>query len=320
MTSKRIFVTGASGCIGHYLVETLIQETTHDLFLLVRDPNKLKVDCNVRPGVTVLQGDMRDIEQFSDLLKTMNCAILAATSWGGPQEVFDINVVKTIRLMNLLDPDLCEHVIYFSTASILDRTNQPLKEAGEIGTDYIRSKYLCYKQLDKLAITPKITTLFPTLLLGGDDRKPLSHISSGIAQVMQGIGLLRFFQVDGSFHFIHAKDVAQIVRHLVDHPPALGESRDLVLGNAAMTVNQAVEEACAYFGKRIYFRIPLTLKLANFLIALLRIKVADWERFAMRYRHFVHTNPVTPASFGEPVYCATFTDILKLSGIRRRKR
>ncbi|MCY7393159.1 MAG: NAD(P)-dependent oxidoreductase, partial [Leptolyngbyaceae cyanobacterium CAN_BIN12] len=137
MTSKRIFVTGASGCIGHYIVETLIQETNHDLFLLVRNPDKLKIDYTVRPGITVLQGNMREIEQFSDLLKTIDCAILIATAWGGPEEVYDINVVKTIRLLNLLDPEICQLVFYFSTASILDRNNQPLKEAGEVGTDYI---------------------------------------------------------------------------------------------------------------------------------------------------------------------------------------
>ncbi|NJK53172.1 MAG: NAD(P)-dependent oxidoreductase, partial [Leptolyngbyaceae cyanobacterium SU_3_3] len=51
MTSKRIFVTGASGCIGHYIAETLIQETEHELFLMVRNPDKLKFDVHARPGV-----------------------------------------------------------------------------------------------------------------------------------------------------------------------------------------------------------------------------------------------------------------------------
>lgn len=320
MTSKRIFVTGASGCVGHYLVEALIQETNHDLFLLVRNPNKLKVDCNARPGVTVLQGDMRDIEQFGDLLKTMDCAILTATAWGGPQEVFDINVVKTVRLLNLLDPVLCQQVIYFSTASILDRNNQPLREAGEIGTDYVRSKYLCHRQIGKLAIAPSVTTLFPTLLLGGDSQKPWSHISSGISKEYKWINFLRFFSIDGTFHYIHSKDVAQVVRHLVDHPPAKDEPRELVLGNSPITADQAIEDACAYLHKRIYFRIPLTQKLLDFIFGLLRIKIEAWDRFAMKYRHFVHKNPVTPGTYGLPTYCSSFADVLKLSGVPPRRR
>jgi len=175
MTKKRIFVTGASGCIGHYISETLIQETDYELYLLVRNPSKLQVDTQVRPGVTVLQGDMQNISQFADLLSTIDIAILTATAWGGEQ-TFDINVSKTIELLNLLDPDRCQQVIYFSTASVLDSQNQPLKEAGEIGTDYIRSKYECLHKISELGIASKITTVFPTLVLGGDSKKPYSHI------------------------------------------------------------------------------------------------------------------------------------------------
>ncbi|PLZ48294.1 NAD(P)H-binding protein, partial [Fischerella thermalis] len=82
MTKKRIFVTGASGCIGHYLSEALIKETDHELYLLVRNPEKLKIDTQVRPDVTVLQGDMQRIQHFADLLKTIDVAVLTATAWG----------------------------------------------------------------------------------------------------------------------------------------------------------------------------------------------------------------------------------------------
>lgn len=315
MTSKRIFVTGASGCIGHYVAEALIQETNHELFLLVRDPAKLKVDCTVRPGVTVLKGDLRQIEQFEELLKTINCAILIATAWGGAQEVYDINVVKTLKLLNLLDPEVCEQAIYFSTASILDRSNQPLKEAGEIGTDYIRSKYVCHQELAKLPLTPRITTLYPTLLLGGGTDKPYSHISSGISQLPRWMNLARFLRTDGSFHFIHGKDIAQIVRHLIEHPPLVGEPHEFVLGNDRVIINRAIEEICDYLNRRIYFRIPLTYGLADLIIKLFRIQMAEWDRFSMRYRHFTHQSIYNPASFGLPTYCATMIDVLKLSGI-----
>lgn len=280
---KRIFLTGASGCIGHYISEALIQETDHELFLLVRNPDKLGFDVQARPGITVLQSDLRNIEQFGALLKTMDVAILAATAWGGTREAFDVNVVKTIRLMNLLDPEVCEQVIYFSTASILDRDNQLLKEAGQLGTEYIRSKYDCLTRLGKLAIAPKITTVFPTLVIGGETNKPYSHLSSGLRGVVKYVDLIRWFKGDGSFHFIHARDIATVIRYLVEHPPtpevrleSESEFSDrLILGNQRLTVNEAVEEVCAYLNKKIYFRIPLSLWLANFFIVLFRIQMAS---------------------------------------------
>ncbi|YAF95056.1 MAG: NAD-dependent epimerase/dehydratase family protein [Nodularia sp. CChRGM 3473] len=315
MSQKRILVTGASGCIGHYISEALIKNTNHELFLLVRNPSKLQVDTTVRPGINVLQGDMQKINLLADLLPTIDIAVLTATAWGG-DETFDINVVKTLELMQLLDPQRCEQVIYFSTASVLDRQNQPLKEAGEIGTDYIRSKYDCLQKTSKLEIAPKITKVFPTLVLGGDENKPYSHLTSGITEVVKYINLIRWLQVDGSFHFIHGRDIATTVQHLIEHPPQANEPRQLVLGQAALTANQAVEEVCNYLGKKIYYRIPLSLALANLIIAVFRIQMAAWDRFCMNYRHFSYESVINPASLGLPNYCATMSDVLKISGVK----
>lgn len=318
MTIKRILVTGASGCIGHYIAEALIQETEHELFLLVRNPDKLKLNVHARPGVTVICADMRDIGQHSSLLKTINCAVLTVAAWGG-DDVYNINVAKTLELMSLLDPDVCDRVIYFCTASVLGRDNQPLKEAGEIGSDYIRSKYICYSRLSELAIAPKITTVFPTLVLGGGDGYPLSHISSGIGDVVKWIKLIRFLDAEGSFHFVHGRDIAQVVRHLVEHSAGESEPRDLVLGNEKITVNQTIEETCDYLNQKIYFRIPLSLWLADLFIFLFRIQMGDWDRFSLHYLHFTYQNAVSPATFGLPTYCATLYDVLKISGIPRRQ-
>ncbi|MEH2121498.1 NAD-dependent epimerase/dehydratase family protein [Nostoc sp.] len=318
MSQKRILVTGASGCIGHYLTEALIKETDHELYLLVRNPSKLQVDTKARSGINVLQGDMQNIRQFADLLSTIDTAVLTATAWGGDQ-TFDINVVKTIELLELLDPERCQQVIYFSTASVLDRYNQPLKEAGEIGTDYIRSKYDCLHKISKLAIAPKITTVFPTLVLGGDPNKPYSHLTSGIPEVTKYINLIRFLEADGSFHFIHGRDIATVVRYLIDHPVENDQPRLLVLGQAQLTATQAVEEVCAYLGKKIYFRIPVSLALANLIIVLFRIQMAAWDRFCMNYRHFTYEKAINPHSFGLPNYCATMSDVLKISGVEAAK-
>ncbi|MBW4594025.1 MAG: NAD(P)-dependent oxidoreductase [Brasilonema angustatum HA4187-MV1] len=315
MTQKRILVTGASGCIGHYISEALIQETEHELYLLVRNPKKLQVDTQARPGVTVLQGDMQEISKFAELLKTIDIAVLTATAWGGEQ-TFDINVHKTHELLNLLDPDKCEQVIYFSTASVLDRNNQPLKEAGELGTDYIRSKYDCLHKISQLAIAPKVTSVFPTLVLGGDRNKPYSHITSGIPEVTKYINLIRYLKADGSFHFIHGRDIATVIRHLIENPPKKEETRSIVLGQEKLTVNQAIEEVCAYLGKKIYFRIPLSISLANLIIVLFRIQMAAWDRFSMNYRHFTYQNVVNPASLDLPNYCATMSHVLKISGVK----
>ncbi|MBD1844388.1 NAD(P)-dependent oxidoreductase [Cyanobacteria bacterium FACHB-63] len=312
--TKRIFVTGASGCIGHYLVEALIQNTRHELFLLVRDASKIKIDLTARSGITVIESDLREIEQHRELLKTIDCAILAATAWGG-EGIQEVNVQSNLQLLSMLDPERIEQVIYFSTASILDRDNQLLPEAFTIGNDYLKSKYVCCEKLAGLAIAPKITKLFPTLVIGGGERYPYSAVTTGIPEVAKWAKLIRFFRADGSFHFIHAHDIAQVVRHFVDHPP---KERSFVVGNEKITVNQAFEELCFYFGLKPMLGFPLIL-LADLVIFLFRIQMGEWDRFALRYRHFTHQNPISPATFGMENYCSTMEDVLRLSGVRRKR-
>ncbi len=309
----RILITGGSGCIGHYIAEQLITQTEHELFFLVRNPDNIQFDYNARSGIHVVQGDLENITQFQELLKTIDVAILAATIWGGRETTFRINVDQTLQLLDLLDINTCQQVIYFSTASIIDYHHHPLPEAGKFGTEYIQSKYECYFKLKEHPLASKLTIVFPTLVFGGDDNKPFSFISAGLGEVKQWINLLRWFKADGSFHFIHAKDIATTIHYLINHPPQ--QTRELVLGNSKITINQLIETLAQYFGKRIYFRIPLSLPLANFLIFLFRIEMADWDRFCLKYRHFSHANPTNPATFGLTTYCPTITDILKEQNI-----
>lgn len=318
---KRIFITGASGCIGHYMTEALIENTDCELYLLVRNPDKLQFDYRSRRGIHILVGDLSRIDEYADLLQDINVAILAATAWGGKNETYDINVVKTLALIDLLDPKVCQRIIYFSTASILDRNNQLLLPASQFGHDYIQTKYECFSRLDELAIADKIVAVFPTLVFGGEENKPYSHLSAGITDVTKWIGLIRWFSLEGSFHFIHAEDIARVINYLVENPdysPTEDSSPGLnclVLGNPAISVDRAIAEITSYFNKKIYLRIPLYIWLTNIFIELFRIQMDSWSRFSLDYRHFTYKNPVTPASFGLQNHCSTVEELMRASGV-----
>lgn len=317
---RRILITGASGCIGHYVTEALAADPTAELYLFVRDPNKVRLDPRWRSGVTVVPGDLREIARFADLLKTINVAILAATGWGTP-ETYDINIVRTLELLHLLDPRACEQVFYFSTASVLNRENQPLPEAAQFGTHYIRSKYEALRRLPEVPVADKITVLAPTLVFGGDTEKPHSFLTIDLPAFMKYATIARFLSIDGSFHFIHARDVAQVVRHLVDHPELGGNLRTLVLGQEALTFDQAVEQICEALGIRIYFRIrvpaSLLIRVAPLFQRHLPAEEAAWGAFCLRYLHFTHRDPANPATFGLPSYYPTLVGAQQVTGFLR---
>lgn len=306
--TKKAFITGASGCVGHYLVESLIQKTDYELYLLVRDRQKLKVDINSRADINVIEGTMQDLAQYQELLGTMNYVVSTAAAWGGTEVTFDTNLHKTIDLFAALNPTVCERAIYFSTASILDQHNQLLPEAGKIGTDYIRSKYECLEKLENSSISDRLITVFPTLVFGGDGNKPYSHLSGGLKEVAGYINLMRWVKGEGSLHFIHGSDIAQIITKLITTEDSiLSWDLDnfdfparLVLGEPKLSVDQAIAEACEFFGNPIRKWSPqlnLSPWLIDILIKVFKIQVADWDRFCIQQRHFTY-NVVNPESFG----------------------
>jgi nucleoside-diphosphate-sugar epimerase len=311
LVRRRILITGASGCIGHYLCETFIQHTDDELFLVVRDPNKLKVPIDSRPGINIVQADLRNLERLSELLSTIHCAVLVATGWGDPE----LDITKTLELIQALNPQVCQQVVYFSTASILGRDEQVLPEAKSLGTEYVKAKALCYEKLMAMALAFPVFTVFPTLVVGGESsapgvrHKPYSHLSSGLPEVLKWTKLLRFLKLEGSFHFIHAQDIATVVRHIVQHP-ASAPSHKLVLGNAAMTANEAIATLCTFTQKRIYFQLDLKPWLLNILIRLFNIQMGTWDYFCLRYRHFRYPNPVSPTTLNLEGYCPTLKDVL----------
>jgi nucleoside-diphosphate-sugar epimerase len=302
---RRILLTGASGCIGHYLSEALIQQTDDELFLIIRDPEKFRVSIDSRANVHIVQTDLRDVDGLRDLLSTIHCAVLVATGWGD----VELDVIKTLELLQALDPQVCQQVIYFSTASLLGRDETVLPEAISLGTNYIRAKAQCYEKLMAMDLGFPVLTVFPTLVVGGDCNKPYSHLSSGLPDVLKWTGLLRFLKLEGSCHFIHAQDIAAVVLQLIRHPES-APSRKLVLGNAAITANEAIAALCKAANQRIYFQLDLTPRLADWIIRLFNIQMGDWDYFCLNYRHFQYANPISPRTFGLTGAYPSLKDIL----------
>jgi len=310
----RVFITGASGCIGHYIADLLITNSDYELFFLVRNPQKIKFNYNYREGIHIIQGDLTQILDYQELLKTMDIAILAATCWGGEEESYQINVQANLNLINSLNVDRCQQIIYFSTASILNHNNELLPQAGEIGTDYIKTKYQCYNQLSNLPLHEKIITVYPTLVFGGDDNKPYSHLSAGLKDLPKLMNLIRWFKADGSFHFIHGKDIATVIHYLIENRNNLDSqyNKKFVLANTSLSVNQALEEISNYFSKKIYFQIPLSITLANFFIKVFNIQMAEWDYFCLNYRHFTYKKFVNPSTFNLESFAPNLTTLLKI--------
>ena len=327
-TPARILITGASGCVGQYTTSWLLENSNAELLLWLRDPSKLTAVSADHPRVQLLVGDLRDTDRFAAELASVNRVIHTATAWGDPERAQQVNVVAVKRMLSLLNPSLIEQITYFSTASILDRNLQPLKEALAYGTEYIQTKAQCLKDLEEHPLAEKIVAVFPTLVFGGrvdgNSPFPTSYLTEGLAEASRWLWLARFLRADASFHFIHAADIAAICGHLATTPhqrnPESGQGpvRRIVMGQPAISVNDTVASLCRWRGLRRTPGVPLWPWLIETLIRVLPIEVNAWDRFSIRQRHFIHQPVTQPERFGDRSHASNLEAVLQDSGLPRR--
>lgn len=282
-TKQNVFITGISGSVGHYLFDLLAGHENYQLYLLLRKPEKLKRDLSKFNNITVIQEDLHNIHQKKDILKQMDYLILIATTWGGYRRPWNVNVKATFRILRAIDRQRIKKILYFSTASILNREHQPVEEIRTIGTNYIRSKFLAHKMIQKHPLKDKIITLFPTWVFGGDETHPYSHAATGVKGLEKSIRFLKYFSVDFTFHFIHCRDIALLTVYLLENDSPKNE---YVLGNEPLQIGNLLKETAAYFGQKTPFQIKVSMGL---ILALSKLKKTHpWDNYCMQYRHFIY--------------------------------
>lgn len=314
----RILITGATGCVGTYLLRGLLQKTGHEVVALIRHPSRLAKDLQGHPRLHILQADLRDIDRIGPSLAGIDAAFLVATSWGG-RDSMAVICGANLAMTDLLAKAGCQRVFYFATASVLDRAEALLDVARDQGTDYIRAKYTLVKGMEARASSLHVTGLFPTLVLGGDpagQTAPLSHLGRLLPQILRWIGLVRFVDAEARFHLIHAADITTVCLHLLDHPDktASGAER-IVLGNPATTPDVLVHQACQHLGRKRRRIVTLGPRWAAAVIWAFRIQLSPWDAYCMNHPDQSYDQAINPANLGLPVAMPDLAAGLKLIGI-----
>ena len=303
---QSIFVTGASGCVGHYLLKQLLLLADVKLYLLVRGSSKFLLDLSGYQQVTIIHGNLATIEKHRELIGQMDYIIHLATSWAPSSGARQYNVEGTMKLFGCCDLERCKRIIYFSTASILNSTHQPIDLSHTEGSWYIRTKREAYDQIQTLPIYPKIVTMFPTMVIGGNDETPYSHILDGIRLYSGWLSWLRFFSLPGSFHFLHAADIATVVCHLLFKDTV---KPTYVLGGRVFQFSEAIRDLCTCFSYSFKGWIKISTGFLKGVARLLPKRVGPWERYCLDHLDMVY-DTVEPRTFGLVTKYPTFPSFL----------
>ena len=325
MKNEIILITGASGCVGQYISSWLIENSHSELFLWVRDPKKITSINTKNPRIKVLVGDLRQPNKFKEELSKVNRVIHTATAWGDPNRAKEVNIMAVKDLLNLLNPSNIKQIIYFSTASVLDKNLNLLPEAFSYGTEYIQTKAQCLLELESHSLSTKIIAVFPTLVFGGrldgKSKFPKSYLTEGLRDAFKWIWLARWIKIFSRFHFIHAADIAFICGHLATSDFDLGEKiskskiKKLVLGQPHISFDNAIQTILKWKGIRRTPQIPIWSWLIELFIKLLPIKITKWDRFSLQQKHFIYEPATSPETLGGTSYAKTLDQVLHNSGL-----
>ena len=284
---KKLFATGMGGCVGHYLFDELKKHDDLDLTFLIRSPQKVKYDLT---GINVIHDELKHIDRYKNMIREMDYIIHVLPDWGGEEG----NYQETLELFNCIDHEKVRKIIYFSTASILGPDNKTNPEVLNAGTLYIKGKYKMHEALLKLPHFSKTVVLFPTWVLGGDDKHPYSHAYSAIRNMKKGIKFISFLTSDLRFHFIHSKDIAKMASHLLFSDE---KACEYVMGTKAVTVGDFISEISARFGIRRPVRINIGKRLAGAVAWFFDRKLTLWDKFCLKTFH-QEFSTVDPSYFG----------------------
>ena len=284
---KKLFATGMGGCVGHYLFDELRKRDDLDLTFLIRSPEKVKYDLS---DVNVIKDEFKNIKKYARIIKESDYIIHLLADWGGE----DGNHHHTLEMFDCVDPEQIRKILYFSTASILGKNNLPAKEALVCGTPYIRGKYKMHEELVRMPHYAKTVVLYPTWVLGGDEKHPHSHAFMAIKKLKDWLWLLSFFTSDLRFHFIHSKDIAAISSYLLD---SKDRAQEFVLGTQAITIGEFIKGMADRFGINRPFRLNINRGLVNALAKIFDKKMGLWDKYCVKIFH-QEFSAAAPSFFG----------------------
>jgi dihydroflavonol-4-reductase len=246
----KIFLTGATGFVGHHVAKALAGEGA-ELRLLVRKSSKLS-NLEGIPGDTVV-GDLSSPDSYAPALQGCDAAMHVAADYRlwirDPDAMYRANVDGTRDLLRLAREARIRRVVYtssvatmaFRTDGIVVNEDTPVTINDMVG-HYKRSKFLAEQQAIAAANDGQhVIILNPTTPIGPNDAKP-----TPTGRIFVDFLNRKFpAYVDTGLNLV---DVEEIARTHVAALKAGKPGRRYILGGENLTLKQILDKMSAITG------------------------------------------------------------------------
>lgn len=125
----KIFVTGGTGNIGQNVTKALLA-AGHEILLLTRTPDRIPA-YHTLPGVTVVKGNILELEVMEKALRGCDAVVHIALGWGNdPVEMLEHDTKVTLSLLDNAEKAGVKKFIYTSSTAAMGSLRDGMDETA----------------------------------------------------------------------------------------------------------------------------------------------------------------------------------------------
>ena len=287
---KKVLVTGATGFLGKYVVEELVE---HGYQVRAFGRNRAIGQSLVNASVTFIQGDLTNQEDLTKACQEMDMVVHAgalSTVWGPWEDFYQTNVLGTKYVLEACRETNIDRLVYVSSPSIYaaPRDQLGIKESDAPQenrlNNYIRSK-LASEKLFKDYPDVSSVILRPRGLFGIGDTSILPRVLN----LSQKIGIPLIGDGRQLMDMTCVENVALAIRLALETPQAAGEVYNITNGEPRAFRN-LIEETLRGLGYPIRYRkipAPLVSAISSSLECIYKSLKLKGEPALTRYTYYL---------------------------------
>ena len=287
---KKVLVTGATGFLGKYVVEELVE---HGYQVRAFGRNRAIGQSLVNASVTFIQGDLTNQEDLTKACQEMDMVVHAgalSTVWGPWEDFYQTNVLGTKYVLEACREANIERLVYVSSPSIYaaPRDQLGIKESDAPQenrlNNYIRSK-LASEKLFKDYPDVSSVILRPRGLFGIGDTSILPRVLN----LSQKIGIPLIGDGRQLMDMTCVENVALAIRLALETPQAAGEVYNIT-NEEPRVFRDLIEETLRGLGYPIRYRkipAPLVCAISSSLEFIYKSLKLKGEPALTRYTYYL---------------------------------
>ncbi|HEY8402000.1 MAG TPA: NAD-dependent epimerase/dehydratase family protein [Cytophagaceae bacterium] len=216
-----IFITGASGLVGSYLVRRLLCEDVK-IRALKRPTSDLSLVGEFASQIEWVEGDISDITFLEDTLKGVDTVIHSAAivsfAPSRKEQMYKVNVEGTANIVNAALKSKVSRFCHISSIAAIGRNKNEkvINENSswvdsEYNTWYAKTKYLAELEVWR-GIEEGLNAFIvnPSVVLGP------GFFDTGSTKLFKYVWDEKLFYTEGEMNFIDVRDVSEIVYQLLN--------------------------------------------------------------------------------------------------------